>query len=290
MSFQKPWKGDAPPALPNLMWDVYLGLIPCRRVGLDAQASTSSDLRDGCVIGMLAWKTQVPGIFASYLARFAPCPPMAPANLARDLAWWKKKGNRVLRSHLRWWHHTPQCHLVLPLPPLPLFTLPVLCLSQASQSGVQLHSRNKFVVWGRREWEGWGERGTKKNKKGKKEKKVIYCEALAENHFLNHCTILIRRPYCIQSREDLRGERGGRSPWSSPEDCKSRLCWGRQDVSGFSACPNLICTRITWPLLMYTVTRNDYFAISKSKALALVMAASDRGGAPGGENKARRLR
>lgn len=162
VSFQKPWKGDAPPALPNLMWDVYLGLIPCRRVGLDAQASTSSDLRDGCVIGMLAWKTQVPRIFASYLARFAPCPPMAPANLARDLAWWKKKGNRVLRSHLRWWHHTPQCHLVLPLPPLPLFTLPVLCLSQASQSGVQLHSRNKFVVWGRREWEGWGERGTKK--------------------------------------------------------------------------------------------------------------------------------
>lgn len=36
-------------------------------------------------------------------------------------------------------------------------------------------------------------------------KKVIYCEALAENHFLNHCTILIRRPYCIQSREDLQG-------------------------------------------------------------------------------------
>lgn len=126
-------------------------------------------------------------------------------------------------------------------------------------------------------------------KKGKKEKKVIYCEALAENHFLNHCTILIRRPYCIQSREDLRGEQGGRSLWSSPEDCKSRLCSGRQDVSGFSACPNLICTRITWPLLMYTVTRNDYFAISKSKALALAMAASNRGGAPGGENKARRL-
>lgn len=173
------------------------------------------------------------------------------------------------------------------MPPLPLFALPVLCLSQTSQSGVQLHSRNKFVVWGRKGWEGWGERGTKK--KGKKEKKVIYCEALAENHFLNHCTILIRRPYCIQSREDLRGEQGGRSLWSSPEDCKSRLCSGRQDVSGFSACPNLICTRITWPLLMYTVTRNDYFAISKSKALALAMAASNRGGAPGGENKAKRL-
>ena len=40
---------------------------------------------------------------------------------------------------------------------------------------------------------------------GGKKKKVIYCEALAENHFLNHCTILIRRPYCIQSREDLQG-------------------------------------------------------------------------------------
>lgn len=123
----------------------------------------------------------------------------------------------------------------------------------------------------------------------RKKKKVIYCEALAENHFLNHCTILIRRPYCIQSREDLRGGQRGVSLWPSPEDSKSKLCSGRRDVSGFRACPNLICTRITWPLLMYTVTQIDYLAISKSNTLALVMAASDRGGGQRGESKVKLL-
>lgn len=38
---------------------------------------------------------------------------------------------------------------------------------------------------------------------------------------------------------------------------------------------------------MYTVTQIDYFAISKSNALALVMAASDGGGVQRGENKAK---
>lgn len=39
---------------------------------------------------------------------------------------------------------------------------------------------------------------------------------------------------------------------------------------------------------MYTVTQIDYFAISKSNTLALVMAASD-GGAQKGKNKAKLL-
>lgn len=33
--FQKPWQGDAPPALLSMMWDVHLGLMLCRRAGLD---------------------------------------------------------------------------------------------------------------------------------------------------------------------------------------------------------------------------------------------------------------
>lgn len=77
-------------------------------------------------------------------------------------------------------------------------------------------------------------------------------------------------------------------PWPSPEDSKSKLCSGRRDVSGFAACPNLICTRITWPLLMYTVTQIDYFAISKSSARSGV-AASDGGGVQRGKNKAKLL-
>lgn len=40
---------------------------------------------------------------------------------------------------------------------------------------------------------------------------------------------------------------------------------------------------------MYTVTQIDYFAISKSNALALVMAASEGGGVQRGENKAKVL-
>lgn len=40
---------------------------------------------------------------------------------------------------------------------------------------------------------------------------------------------------------------------------------------------------------MYTVTQIDYLAISKSNTLALVMAASDRGGGQRGESKVKLL-
>lgn len=128
----------------------------------------------------------------------APRLPTEPANLARGLTWWEKASGCQVAASLQEW--------------VPGFGL---------MGGAHLHTRDG-------PWQGVTAAGCSLTPLrvclsgillflvflfqcpavlvvlGKK-KKVIYCEALAENHFLNHCTILIRQQYCIQSREDLQG-------------------------------------------------------------------------------------